>query len=107
MKPGLFLAVLLSFLGLSAFAYTSLTIFVIQPLGAIPEGRTLVIWKREKLKFVDSADAVCDREMASVNLFCRMGVLAGLARSEENILARLPYSQTLYLISTGGKQYDR
>jgi hypothetical protein len=39
--------------------YTQLTVFVIQPIGAVPEGRTLIIPRSGKLNFIDSADGVC------------------------------------------------
>jgi hypothetical protein len=82
------------------------TIFVIQPIGAIPEGRTVIISRLTKLNFIDSPDALCEREMGGVSLLCR-GMVAGRVASEATIIARLPYSATLYSISTGGKSYDR
>ncbi len=97
---------LLALVAFGIFAYTQLTIFVIQPIGAVPEGRTIVMWRVGKLKFIDSADAACVREMGGVNLLCRGGMLAGVANNSD-IIVRLPYSETLYLISTGGKTYDR
>ncbi len=88
--------------------YTQLTIFVVQPLGAVPEGGTVVIWRRQKTQFVDSADAVCQREAGGVSLLCRAGVLRGIVGDDgSGILFRLPYSEALYLISTGGVKYDR
>lgn len=88
------------------FAYFSLTVFVIQPIGAIPEGRTLVIARVGKTKFLDSADAICQREMGGVSLLCR-GMMMGKLLEETTIYLRLPYSETLYSWSTGGRQYDR
>lgn len=82
-----------------------LTIFVIQPIGALPEGRTLVAARLGKMKFLDSADAFCEREMGGVSLLCRSMAL-GQFMSETTIYLRLPYSKTLYSWSTGGKQYD-
>lgn len=87
-------------------AYTQLTIFVVQPIGAVPEGRTIIVWRTDKLKFIDSADAVCEREMGGVSLLCR-GAIMGSVAGSDRILARLPYSETLYSISTDGKRYDR
>jgi hypothetical protein len=78
-----------------------ITIFVVQPIGALPEGRTVVIARLTKLNFIDSADAFC-----GVSLLCRAAVL-GKVTKEASILLRLPYSATLYQISTGGKHYDR
>jgi len=86
--------------------YTQVTFFVIQPIGAVPGGRTLVIWRTGKLKFIDSADGVCGREANGVSLLCRMAVLGAVA-TNSTVLMRLPYSETLYLVSTGGKTYER
>lgn len=91
---------------LGVVGYTQLTLFVIQPIGAVPEGRTLVIRRTAKLQFIDSADAVCAREMGQVNLLCRGAILGTISR-EAKVLTRLPYSSLLYSISTGGKEYDR
>lgn len=86
--------------------YTQITIFIIQPLGIMPEGRTLIILKLNKTEFIDSADAMCEREFGGVNLLCRLGFLGAIA-TKSNILLRLPYSSTLYSISTDGKSYDK
>ena len=87
-------------------AYTQVTLFVIEPIGAIPDGRTLVIWRTSKLKFIDSADGFCARELGGVSLLCRGMTLAAVAENN-TVLARLPYSDTLYLISTGGNRYEK
>ena len=86
--------------------YTQVTVFVIQPIGAIPDGRTIVIWREGKLNFIDSADGVCGREASGVSLLCRMAVLGAVAKNN-TVLMRLPYSETLYLVSTDGKKYER
>lgn len=97
---------IISIIIIAVVAYTQLTIFVVQPIGAVPEGRTLVILKLNKTKFIDSADAFCEREMGRVNLLCRAGAL-GQILDKTKILLRLPYSESLYLVSTSGKKYDR
>ena len=56
------------------------------------------------MDLIDSADGWCERNQGSVNLLCRMAVLSAVARGP--ILLRLPFSDTLYLISTGGVRYD-
>lgn len=88
------------------FAYTQLTIFVVAPIGALPEGRTILTWRTGKLEFIDSADAVCERTMGGVSLLCRAAVLAGLGKADA-VITSFPYSDFLYLASTGGKRYDR
>lgn len=86
--------------------YMQLTIFVIQPIGAVPEGRTLIITRLNKTEFIDSADAMCSRDEGGVSLFCRMIVL-GAVMDKSTVIARLPYSSFLYDISTGGKSYNK
>lgn len=79
-------------------AYLSgVRVFVIQPIGAVPEGATVIISGVEKLNAIDSADAVCDR-YGTVNLICRAAVLGNVADNGK-ILLRLPYSQFLYHLS--------
>lgn len=86
--------------------YTQVTLFVVQPIGALPEGKTLVITRLNKTKFIDSADAMCDRAQGGVSLLCR-GMMMGAVADKATILLRLPYSSWLYKISTDGKSYDR
>jgi hypothetical protein len=86
--------------------YTQFTIFVVPPIGAVPEGRTLVMTRLNKTQFIDSADAMCERMQGGVSLLCR-GMFLGAVVEKSKILVRLPYSEWLYLVSTNGKTYDR
>ena len=90
----------------TAFGATQITLFVIPPIGAIPEGKILVIHKLEKTKFIDSPDAMCERLQGGVSLLCRGMSIAAITNNGE-IVAQLPYSNFLYEISTGGNQYER
>lgn len=81
------------------------SIFVVQPIGAVPQGVTIVMIRTMNLKFIDSADAFCERTQSKVNLICRMLAL-GTVASNAVIVARLPYSETLYLWSTDGNRYE-
>jgi hypothetical protein len=83
-----------------------ITVFVIQPIGAVPDGRTIIISRLNTLRFIDSADAWCERQQGSVNLLCRIAVMGRVAQ-EASVLVRLPYSAVLYQISTGGRTYER
>lgn len=85
---------------------TQITFFVIQPIGALPEGKTLLILRMNRTNFIDSADGICDREMDGVSLLCRSMTIAAVIE-KGTILARLPYSKFLYSISTSGKEYER
>lgn len=86
--------------------YTQVTLFVIPPIGALPEGKTVVIIRLNKTEFIDSPDAMCERIQGGVSLLCR-GMVMGAIVNKSTILVRLPYSSWLYSISTGGKSYDR
>ncbi|MBK9238941.1 MAG: hypothetical protein IPL75_01480 [Acidobacteria bacterium] len=97
---------LLVLLTVGAVASTQVTLFIVQPIGAVPGGRTLVISRMNKGKFIDSADAMCERIQGGVNLLCRAVVLGQIGQNA-TIHLRLPYSERLFLISTGGKRYDR
>ncbi|WP_409282711.1 hypothetical protein [Pseudomonas putida] len=86
--------------------YTQITIFSVPPIGAVPEGRTVIMLRLNKTNFIDSADAMCVRIQGYVNLLCR-GMTMGAVVNATTIIARLPYSETIYTISTGGNTYDR
>jgi hypothetical protein len=85
--------------------YSTVTVFVIPPIGAIPEGKTLVISKLNKTNFIDSADAMCERISGGVSLLCR-GMAMGAVLEKSTIYMRLPYVHSLYLISTNGATYE-
>jgi hypothetical protein len=91
---------------LAIVAYTQLTLFVIPPIGALPEGRTVVITRLNVTQFVDSPDAMCERLQGGVSLLCR-GLVFGTVIEKATIIAKLPYSSWLYMVSTGGKEYSR
>lgn len=98
--------ILLLILLLGGLAISSqVTIFVIRPIGAIPDGKTLIISRMDKTRFIDSADAMCERLQGGVSLLCRGTTLAGISQNA-TIYLRLPYLESLYLYSTGGKTYE-
>lgn len=100
------IGVALTIIATIVIAATQVSIVVIQPIGAIPEGRTVIISRLTNVKFIDSPDAICQRLQDGVSLLCR-GVILARITQEAKIYARLPYSKVLYSISTGGASYDR
>ncbi|MBT7996549.1 MAG: hypothetical protein HN691_16885 [Bacteroidetes bacterium] len=84
-------------------------IFVIQPIGAIPEGTTIVYWRSGmNMPFISSADGLLEKSGAGVSLLGRGLILAKVAEPiKENEIFRFGYSETLYLWSTGGKSYEK
>ncbi len=84
-------------------AYLSgVRVFVIQPIGAVPEGATVIISGVEKLNAIDSPDAVCDR-YGTVNLIFQPAEEFGRPNSgaarmiADGLLFR--FSEILYLVS--------
>jgi len=80
-------------------------IIVIQPIGAIPKGVTAIVAGIRGPNFIDSPDAICDRTMGGVSLLCR-GMVAARIVDQGYIVARLPYSETLFRLS-GAPDLDR
>lgn len=97
---GAMVFVLVMLFGFGACATTSLV--AVQPIGAIPDGVTLWVWRSGQMNFIDSPDAICERASGGVSLLCR-GVVLGAMR--DRVIARLPYSETIYLWSTGGRTF--
>lgn len=80
-------------------------LYSVQPIGALPEGRTLLVRRTGDEPFFNSADARCLERVGSVSLLCRMAALA--AGPTDRIVLRLPYMHWAYLASTGGRDFDR
>jgi hypothetical protein len=80
--------------------------FVIQPTGALPKGTTVWYWRYGTgLPFISSADGFLVDMQEGVSLSGRRFVLVSLAELIAQLkIAFLPYSKTLYLISTGGRE---
>ncbi len=104
MKKGIVGALILASI-LFLFAYQKYTLFVVQPIGALPDGITVVIDRGTTMHFIDSADALCQRQMGKVSLLCRGIALAEVSKGK--IYARLPYFEWLYLWSTDGAKYEK
>ena len=79
--------------------------YTVQPIGALPEGGTAVVWRASGEPFFNSADALCLERMGGVSLLCRVAAM-GQAPTDRIIL-RLPYQHWAYTASTGGQEFDR
>jgi hypothetical protein len=83
-------------------------VFTIQPIGALPEGITLIYYGRgSEMPFFSSPDGLCLQMQGSVSLFCRAGALSAATELKDRIVLRLSYSHWAYLRSTGGLEFDR
>jgi hypothetical protein len=89
----------------ATFFYMKCGFYSIQPIGAMPEGATAVVWRADGEPFFNSADALCIERTGGVSLLCR-GFAMGQAPTDR-IALRLPYQHWAYLQSTGGREFDR
>jgi len=82
---------------------------VIQPVGIISEGVTIVCWRSgSNPPFKTSAEGSFDISNGGVSLIDRGLLLAKLAeRITDREIFRLGYSEMLYQWSTGGKKYKK
>lgn len=87
------------------FVVSQIGFYTIQPIGALPQGVTLVIWRGAEEPFFNSPDAICIKVQGGVSLFCRIMVMSNVPT--DRIIARLPYIELAYLISTGGYTFER
>lgn len=89
----------------AAAFYIFCGVYTVQPIGALPDGGTAIVWRASGEPFFNSPDALCLERMGSVSLLCR-----GMAMAQaptDRIILRLPYQEWAYSVSTGGQSFDR
>jgi hypothetical protein len=96
---------LLTLLVAFVIAWQFLGLYTVQPIGALPEGRTLLVLRAGDEPFFNSPDGTCLRRTGSVSLMCRMAALG--AAPLDRIVLRMPYMAWAYAASTGGAEFDR
>ena len=83
-------------------------VFTIQPIGALPEGVTIIYHSRSfEMPFFSSPDSMCLDIQGSASLLCRMMALSASEDLTDRIILRLPYSHWTYLQSTGGLEFEK
>lgn len=90
---------------LLSFFVLRIGVFTVQPIGGVPEGKTIIYYGRSNnMPFFASADGIClDGDDLGVTLLCRGITLGVFVRVyENNIIIRMPYSEWAYRQSTGG-----
>lgn len=78
----------------SLIFYWKFTVFVVHPTaaaqaGTVQAGATLVVPRTDRLQFIDSADAMCDRLSGQVSPDCRAAMQPG-AFAIGDMQAQLP-----------------
>lgn len=90
-------------LTLAAAFYFFCGLYSVQPIGALPEGATVVVWRKSGEPFFNSPDALCVERMGGVSLLCR-----GLAMGQgptDRIIVRLPFQEWAYSASVDGRSF--
>lgn len=83
-------------------------VFTVQPIGALPDGITIIYHSRNpEMAFFSSPDSLCLEIQGSVSLLCRAMALGSMEGLTDRIVMRLPYMEWTYLASTGGSKFDR
>jgi len=77
-------------------------VYVQNPIGLVPEGATVWMFKPDRLltniPFICSTDGMSNQAEVGINVFTRMAAMLIVVKSGYKIV-RLPYSETLYKIS--------
>ncbi len=83
-------------------------VFTVQPIGALPEGATVIYHSRNpEMPFFSSPDGLCLEIQGSVTLLCRAAGLGAVDELADRIVIRLPYVHFAYLQSTGGAEFEQ
>lgn len=90
--------------GASALFYFLCGFYTVQPIGALPDGATAIIWRSSGEPFFNSPDALCLERLGGVSLMCR--AMAMGEAPTDRIIVRLPYLEWAYSASTGGKEFS-
>jgi hypothetical protein len=85
--------------------YWNFGVYTVQPIGDLPDGVTVIVWRAAGEPFFNSPDGRCLQTMGKVSLLCR-GVALGAA-PVKRIVVRLPYQHWAYLASTGGVTFEK
>jgi hypothetical protein len=92
-------------MAIAVLFYVFCGFYTVQPIGALPDGATAVVWRESGEPFFNSADALCLDRVGGVSLLCR-AMAMGQAPTDR-IIMRLPYQEWAYTASTGGKEFER
>lgn len=83
-------------------------VFTVQPIGAIPDGITVIYHSRgPQMPFFASPDGLCLEIQGYVSLLCRMATFSAVEEITDRIIVRLPYIDFAYLLSTDGQRFDQ
>jgi hypothetical protein len=106
-RSGIYITVIIIVAMILAWIIIRPGIYTIQPIGAIPDGLTIVYHSRSpEMPFFSSPDGLCLQMQGDVSFLCRGVVLSASSDLIDRIILRLPYSHWAYLQSTGGLEFE-
>jgi hypothetical protein len=85
--------------------YRSLGLYTVQPLGAVPEGQTYLVWRAAGEPFFNSIDGTCDRWGEEVTVSCRGRAIRRAPFGR--LLVAAPYQDWAYRMSVQTHTYER
>ncbi len=88
-----------------ALFYFLFGLYTVPPIGAFPQGATVIVRRAPGEPFFRSPDGDCLRAQGYVSLLCRAVALA--RAPTDRIVVRLPFLRWAYLASTGGRVFER
>ena len=94
------LLLLVVLFGLCALFYATSAIFVVPPVPAVIEGKTLIVTRMKGMAFLDSPAGWCAREAGEATVICQ-GLMLTRVAQDARILLELPYSETLADLAGG------
>lgn len=98
MKKALF-TILALIITIAVFSYNKLSIYSVKPNILVPEGETLVVWKKSDEPFFTGLEAICIKDHSCVAKEMRV-----LGRYQERILLKLPYFELFNTLSLPKKE---
>jgi len=100
------LVIILCVVGVAWFAVKP-GIHSVPPIGMLPEGMTYIYHSRpDVVAVVSSPDSICLANSETVTPFCRFAALQAASTLYRNKIIELPYLHVMYLLSTGGRQFE-
>ena len=89
--------------------FTLTGFFVIQPIGALPEGTTIWYFRPGiNMSLIESADGMLLKDEGSVTLLGRLLIISSVTDAlEDRIICKFPYQKWMYKISTKGVEFEK
>lgn len=105
-KTGIFMLLIII---LFIIVFFTTGFFLVQPIGAIPDGITIWYFRSgTNFDFIDSADGFLLDNSDGVSLLGRATVISEFQKmTQDKIILKLSYMEFIYKLSTGGVEFEK